>query len=154
MELTPKLNEQVMDAIAEAIKGLKPRPAVDRVITARLTGKWTHYVQVLLTYTPDTYGLAYCNIDKRSDIKVKIHDGESKAGKFISGKELRRLKGIEKREAAKLLREEKAKAKGAGPSKAEPKTVKVKATTKKMPVVKFDKDLPTLEGRSMRQVKK
>jgi hypothetical protein len=50
MELTPKLNENVMEAISEALKGLKPRPAVDRVLTARLTGKWGHYCQVLLKY--------------------------------------------------------------------------------------------------------
>jgi uncharacterized protein YdaU (DUF1376 family) len=70
---------------------------------------------------------------------------------------------VEKRLARqKRTAERKAKAaakktvKAAEPSKAEPKpaTVKVKATTKKVPVVKFDKDLPTLEGTSMRQVKK
>jgi len=28
-----------MDAIGEAMKGLKPRPAVDRIVTVCLTGK-------------------------------------------------------------------------------------------------------------------
>jgi hypothetical protein len=61
---------------------------------------------------------------------------------------------VEKRLARqKKASEQKAKA---AESKAEPKsaTVKVKATTKKMPVVKYDKDLPTLEATGARQVKK
>jgi hypothetical protein len=137
MELTPKLNENVMDAISEALKGLKPRPAVDRVLTARLTGKWGHYAQVLLTYSPSEFGVAYVNLAKPSEPKVTIHAAESKGGKHATAKELKRLKRIEKREAAKLAREEKAK-----------------ATTKKMlPIVKFNKDLPTLEA-GPRQVKK
>jgi hypothetical protein len=143
MELTPKLNENVMDAIAEALKGLKPRPAVDRVLTARLTGKWGHYAQVLLTYSPSEFGVAYVNLAKPSEPKVTIHDAESKGGKHATAKELKRLKRIEKREAAK------AKA-----AERKPATVKVKSTTKKMPVVAFNKDLSTLEGSSERQVKK
>lgn len=141
MELTPKLQENVMAAIAEAIKGMKPRPAVDRILAARTTGKWGHYCQVLLAYSPSEFGVAYVNLAKPSDPKVKIHDAESKGGKHATAKELKRLKRIEKREEK---------------SKAEPKpaTVKVKATTKKMPVVKFDPGLSTLEGTSMRQVKK
>jgi hypothetical protein len=93
MELKGKLNAQVMAAIAEALKDLKPRPAVDRVLTARLSGKWQHYCQVLLTYSPDTYGLAYVNLTKPSEPKVKIHDAESRGGKAISGKEIKRLAG-------------------------------------------------------------
>src|SRR5579871_3395873 len=57
MALTPKLNENVMDAIAEALKSLKPRPAVDRVLTARLTGKRAHYCQILLAYSPSEFGV-------------------------------------------------------------------------------------------------
>ena len=136
MELTPKLNENVMDAISEALKGLKPRPAVDRVLTARLTGKWAHYAQVLLAYAPDSYGLAYVNLTKPSEPKVTIHDSQSKGGKHATAKELKRLKRIEKALAAKAAREAKAKA------------------SKTVPVVKFDPKLPTLEGASMRQVKK
>jgi hypothetical protein len=124
MELTPKLNEKVMEAIAEAIKGLKPRPAVDRVLTARLTGKWMHYCQVLLTYSPDTYGLAYVNLSKPSEPKVTIHDAESRGGKAISGKEIKRLKRQEKALAAKAAREEKAKAKTAEPKAPKSKAVR------------------------------
>ena len=95
--MTPKLNERVMDAISEAIKGLKPRAAVDRVLTARLTGKWTHYAQVLLAYSPTEFGIAYVNLDKPSEPKVKVHDAESKAGKFATAKELKRLAKAEKK---------------------------------------------------------
>jgi predicted transcriptional regulator len=148
MELTPKLNEQVMDAISEAIKEIRPRPAVDRILTARVTGKWTHYVQVLLAYTPDTFGLAYCNIDKPSAIKVKVHDADSKCGRHATAKELRRLKRIEKATERKTAREQKAKAKAAEVPKA-PKT----KTAKKVRVVPFDPSLPTLENTASRQVK-
>jgi hypothetical protein len=86
-----------MDAIGEAIKGLKPRPAVDRVLTARLTGKWTHYAQVLLAYSPTQFGIAYLNLDKPSEPKVKVHDAESKAGRFATAKELKRLAKAEKK---------------------------------------------------------
>ena len=99
--MTPKLNEKVMDAIGTAIKVLKPRPAVDRVLTARLTGMWTHYAQVLLAYSPTEYGLAYVNLDKPSEPKVKIHDSKSKAGRFATAKELRKLAKDEKRLARK-----------------------------------------------------
>jgi hypothetical protein len=34
MELTPKLSGKEMDAISKAIKGLTPRPAVDRLLAA------------------------------------------------------------------------------------------------------------------------
>jgi hypothetical protein len=105
--MTPRLSERVMDAIGDAIKGLKPRPAVDRVLTARLTGKWTHYAQVLLAYSPKEYGIAYVNLDKPSEPKVRVHDGQSKAGKFATAKELKRLAKAEKR----LERKAKAEAK-------------------------------------------
>jgi len=95
--MTPKLSEKVMDAIGEALKRLKPRPVVDRVLTARLTGKWTHYAQVLLAYTSKEYGIAYVNLDKPNEPKVKIHDAQSKAGKFATAKELKRLAKAEKR---------------------------------------------------------
>ena len=97
MELTPKLNESVMKAIQAALKDAKPRPAVDRILTARLTGKWTHYVQVLLAYSPTEFGIAYVNLDKPSEPAVKIHGAGSKAGKFATAKELKRLAKAEKR---------------------------------------------------------
>ena len=127
--MTPKLNERVMDAIGEAIKGLKPRPAMDRVLTARLTGKWTHYAQVLLTFSPTEYGIAYVNLDKPSEPKVTVHDAASKAGKFATAKELKRLAKAEKRLAQK-----------------------VKAEAVK--VVQYDPKLPTLPNQSTRMVKK
>jgi hypothetical protein len=95
--MTPKLNEKVMDAIGDATKGLKPKPAVDRVLTSRLSGKWTHYAQVLLAFSPTEFGLAYVNLDKPSEPKVKIHDAASKAGRFATAKELKRLAKAEKR---------------------------------------------------------
>jgi len=104
--MTPKLTEKVMDAIGEAIKGIKPRPAVDRVLTARLTGKWTHYVQVLLGYSPTEYGIAYVNLDKPSEPKVKMHDAKSKAGRFATAKEVKRLAKAEKRLARKAAKAE------------------------------------------------
>ncbi len=107
MELTPKLNEKVMAAISKALKGLSPRPAVDRIVTARTSGKWTHYVQVLLAYSPKEFGLAYVNLDKPSEPKVKVHDAKSKAGRFATAKELKRLAKAEKR----LERAEKAEPK-------------------------------------------
>ena len=111
MKLTPKLNKQVMDAIADAIKGLRPRPAVDRVLAARTTGKWAHYCQVLLAYSPSEYGLAYVNLTKPSEPKVTIHDAQSKGGKFVTAREIKRLKRQEKALAAKADREAKAKVK-------------------------------------------
>jgi hypothetical protein len=105
--MTPKLNERVMDAIAEAIKGLKPRPVVDRVLTARVSGKWSHYAQVLLTYSPTEFGIAYVNLNKPSEPTVKIHEAGSKAGKFVTAKEMKRLAKAEKR----LERKAKAAAK-------------------------------------------
>ena len=40
MELTPALKEKVEKAIQAALKDVKPRPAVDRLLAARVTGKW------------------------------------------------------------------------------------------------------------------
>ena len=50
---------------------------------------------MLLAYTPKEFGVAYINLDKEP--KVKIHDGASKAGKFATAKELKRLAKAEKR---------------------------------------------------------
>jgi hypothetical protein len=69
--------------------------------------------------------------------------------KFAQGKVEKRLARQKKAAERKTARVEKAKAKAAGP-----KAATVRATTKKMPVVKFDKDLPTLEATATRQVKK
>jgi hypothetical protein len=127
--MTPKLNERVMDAIGGAVKGLKPRPAVDRVLTARLTGKWTHYAQVLLVYSPTEFGIAYVNLDAPSEPKVKVHDAASKAGRFATAKERKRLAKAEKRLGQK-----------------------VKAEAVK--VAQYDPKLPTLPNQPTRMVKK
>jgi hypothetical protein len=95
--MTPKLEGRVLDAIGEAIKGLKPRPVVDRVLAARVTGKWGHYAQVLLVYSPTEFGVAYVNLNKPSEPAVKIHEAGSKAGKFATAKELKRLAKAEKK---------------------------------------------------------
>lgn len=70
--------------------------------------------------------------------------------KWAQSKVAKRLARQKKAAERKAAREEKAKAKAAEPLK----TMKVNGTTKKIPVVKFNKDLSTLEGTSMRQAKK
>jgi hypothetical protein len=129
MELTPKLNESVMKAIQAVLKDARPRPAVDRVLTARLTGKWTRYAQVLLAYSPTEFGIAYVNLDKPSEPKVKVHDAASKAGRFATATELKRLAKAEKRLA---------------------QNVKAEAVK----VVQYDPKLPTLPNQSTRMAKK
>ncbi len=79
-------------------------------------------------------------------MKASVSKDVDKWAQAKVAKRLARQKKAAERKAAK-----EAKAKAAEPKAA---TVKVKATTKKMPVVKFNKDLSTLEGTSMRQVKK
>lgn len=111
--MTPNMKEKVLDAIGKALKDVKPRPAVDRILTARLSGKWTHYVQVLLAYSPTEYGIAYVNCDKPSEMTVKIHDGKSKAGRFATAKEIKRLAKAEKRLERKAKAEEAKNAKEA-----------------------------------------
>ena len=108
MDLTPALKEKVEKALQQALKDAKPRPAVERIIGARITGKYTHYVQYLLAYTPKTFGVAYVNINKPSEPTVKISDPSSASGKLWTRKELVKLA----REEKKLERAE-AKAKEA-----------------------------------------
>lgn len=97
MELTPALKEKVEKALQQALKDAKPRPAVDRIVGIRLTGKYTHYVQFLLAYTPKTFGVAYVNINKPSEPQVKVNDPSTSSGKLWTGKELRRLVREEKK---------------------------------------------------------
>ena len=108
MELTPALEEKVEKALQQALKDVKPRPAVDRVVGIRLTGRYTHYVQYLLAYTPKTFGVAYVNINKPSEPQVKINDPSSSSGKLWTGKELRRLARQEKKLAKAEAKGEKA----------------------------------------------
>lgn len=103
--MTQGMKEKMLDTIGKALKNVKPRPAVDRILTARLTGKWTHYAQALLAYSPTEFGIAYVNMDKPSEPTVKIHDAASKQGRFATAKELKRLareeKALAKKQAAK-----------------------------------------------------
>ena len=71
MELTPALKEKVEKAIQAALKDVKPRPAVDRCVAARTTGKWAHYCQYLTEYAPGKFGVIYVGLP---DLKVKIHE--------------------------------------------------------------------------------
>jgi hypothetical protein len=99
--MTSKQEKTILDAVGKGLKDAKPRPAVDKVLTARLTGKWTHYAQILLAYSPKEFGIVYVNLDKPSEPTVKIHGPETKQGKFATAKELRRLAKAEKRVAGK-----------------------------------------------------
>lgn len=141
---TPALQKKVEEAIHAAIKELKPRPSVDRVLIARTSGEYVHYAQVLLTFAPGSHGLVYINLQTTDEetglLKTKVHGPDTRPGKLITVKEERRLKKAEKALARKQEKEAKA---------AEPKS----KAAKKVPVVKFDKDLPTLEGTSGRRVK-
>jgi hypothetical protein len=56
-------------------------------------------------YSPKEFGIGYVNMDKPSEPTVKIHDAKSKAGKFATAKELRRLAKAEKRLAQKVKAE-------------------------------------------------
>jgi hypothetical protein len=90
MELTSKLSEKVMDAISKAIKGLTPRPAVDRLLAARTSGKWKHYVQFLTEYKPGEFGVIYVGLP---ELKVKVHEPGSRSAKIAARKEtIRRRK--------------------------------------------------------------
>ena len=57
MKLTPALEKKVMEAIQAALKDAKPRPAVDRLLAARTSGKWKHYLQFLTEYGPNSFGV-------------------------------------------------------------------------------------------------
>jgi hypothetical protein len=90
MELTPKLNESVMKAIQAALKDVKPRPAVDRLLAARVTGKWAHYCQFLTEYKPGVFGVIYVGLP---ELKVTVHEPDSRSAKIAARKEtIRRRK--------------------------------------------------------------
>jgi hypothetical protein len=44
---TPAMQKKVEAAVQVALKEVKPRPAVERVLTVLATGNWTHYAQLL-----------------------------------------------------------------------------------------------------------
>jgi hypothetical protein len=92
MELTPKLSEKVMEAISKAIKGLTPRPAVDRLLTARTSGKWKHYCQYLTEYKPEEFGVIYVGLP---ELKVTVHEPGSRSAKIAARKETIRRRKLE-----------------------------------------------------------
>jgi hypothetical protein len=126
MELTPALKEKVEKAIQAALKDVKPRPAVDRLLTARVTGKYAHYCQYLTEYKPGEFGVIYVGLP---DLKVKIHELGSRSAKIAARKETIRRR------------------------KQETKLAKEKAKAEAVKVVKFDPKLPTMPA-GERQVPK
>ena len=78
-----------------------------------------------------------------------------KVSKRAQGNVERRL-AKQKKRAERLAAKEAKAAANKAEDKPKPESAKVKAKTVKkgLPIVKFDKDLPTLEGTSARQVKK
>jgi hypothetical protein len=87
MELAPKLNEKVMAAIQIALKDAKPRPAVDRLVAARTTGKYARYCQFLTEYGPNIFGVIYVGLP---ELKVTVHGPEDRSSKVWAGRERRR----------------------------------------------------------------
>jgi hypothetical protein len=90
MKLTPALEKRVTEAIRAALKDAKPRPAVDRILAARTSGKWKHYVQFLTEYGPNEFGVIYVGLP---ELKVKVHEPGSRSAKIAARKEtIRRRK--------------------------------------------------------------
>ncbi|MGB8789314.1 MAG: hypothetical protein WCC98_16750 [Candidatus Acidiferrales bacterium] len=102
MELTPALKEKVEKAIQAALKDVKPRPAVDRLLTARVTGKWAHYCQYLTEYKPGEFGVIYVGLP---ELKVTVHEPGSRSAKIAARKET-----IRRRKQETTLAKEKANA--------------------------------------------
>jgi hypothetical protein len=99
MELTPALKAKVEKAIQAALKDMKPRPAVDRLLTARVTGKWKHYCQYLTEYKPGEFGVIYVGLP---ELKVKVHEPGSRSAKIAARKEIKHRR----RQEAKLAKAE------------------------------------------------
>jgi hypothetical protein len=90
MKLSQALNDKVMKAIQAALKDVKPRPAVDRLLAARVTGKWAHYCQFLTEYKPGEFGVIYVGLP---ELKVTVHEPGSRSAKIAARKEtIRRRK--------------------------------------------------------------
>jgi hypothetical protein len=87
MQLTPALNEKVMKAVQAALKEAKPRPAIDRLVAARTTGKWARYCQFLTEYEPNVFGVIYVSLP---ELKVTVHGPDSRSGKVWGGRERRK----------------------------------------------------------------
>jgi hypothetical protein len=87
MELTPALKAKVEKAIQAALKDVKPRPAVDRLVACRVTGKYARYCQFLTEYGPNVFGVIYVGLP---DLKVTVHGPDDRSSKVWAGKERRR----------------------------------------------------------------
>lgn len=98
MELSPALKAKVEKAIHAALKDAKPRPAVDRLVAARITGKWAHYCQFLTEYGPGEFGCIYVSLP---ELNVKIHEAGSKGAKRVARMETKRRARQERVEARK-----------------------------------------------------
>jgi hypothetical protein len=79
MELTPALKEKVGKAIQAALKDVKPRPAVDRLLTARVTGKYSPHCQYLTEYKPGEFGVIYVALP---ELKANIREPGSRSAKI------------------------------------------------------------------------
>jgi hypothetical protein len=92
MKLTPALEKKVMEAIQVALKEVKPRPAVDRLLTVRTSGKWKHYCQFLTEYKPGEFGVIYVGLP---EFRVKIHEPGSRSAKIAARRETIRRRKLE-----------------------------------------------------------
>ena len=131
MELTPALKEKVEKAIQAALKDVKPRPAVDRLLAARVTGKWAHYCQYLSEYKPGEFGVIYVGLP---DLEVKVHEPGSRSAKIAARKET-----IRRRKQETKLANEKAKAEAVKVVKFDPKLPTVPAGDRQIPKAKKQK---------------
>ncbi len=129
MELTPALKEKVEKAIQAALKDVKPRPAVDRLLTARVTGKYAHYCQYLTEYKPGEFGVIYVGLP---ELKVKVHEPGSRSGKLAARKETIRRR----RQETKVAKE---KAKRVNVVSYDPKLPSVPAGGRQIPKPKKQK---------------
>jgi hypothetical protein len=110
MKLTPALEKKVTEAIQAALKDVKPRPAVDRLLAARTSGKWKHYCQFLTEYKPGEFGVIYVGLP---ELKVKVHEPGSRSAKIATRKEVIRRRKLETKLAkAEAKRDEQKAHKG------------------------------------------
>ncbi len=105
MKLTPALQEKVEKAIQAALRDVKPRPVVDRLVAARVTGKkWVKYCQFLTEYGPNIFGIIYVGLP---ELKVTVHGPDARSSKVWAGKERRRRARQEarlKKQAVKVVK--------------------------------------------------
>jgi hypothetical protein len=131
VKVGPETRKKIDKLVNEAAG---PKRAIVAALDRRYTGKPGSYAPYERFLCSDGFTV-FVSLDT---FKVSL---SSKPDRHAEAKIERRAKKAAARATAKA-------------AEAKPAAVKVKATTKKMPVVKFDKDLPTLEGTANRQVKK